>query len=386
MPEQSAQVGESGASSADRGSTWADLAAGSASAESVRALVDVPAAELSGAELVDAIVASEKALSLVAAIQFRLLTEFARPGRAGDVSGLVESLLDKGGLGHRPDGTLDLDVVQTIVTDRAASLAATEVAAALRISPITAGLRVRRAQDLCEQLPDTVAALAAGRIDRGRAMLIAERTAVLTPALRVTVQDRVLPLAENRSAGNLRGLLDRAVIAADPAAAEEREKKAQRERDLTLLPLPDGMASVKAFAPAAGAVSIFAVADLLAGRTGRADDRPVGARRVDAWVDIAEQLLTFGRVDLSGLLDDPDDPDDIDADNHHAADTGSVAPDAGASDAGASDAAVMIAAGTGAADPSAAAPGASATGASDTEAADGPAEDDADVEFGVPSG
>ena len=328
MPRRSNQVGESGAAHAGAGPTWAERAAGTASAESVKAIVDTPVTELSRSELVDAIVAAEKAMSLVAASQLRLLTEFARPGRAGDVSGLVEALLDKGGLGHRPDGTLDLEVVQTIVTDRAAFLAATEVAAALRISPITAGLRVRKAKELCEQLPDTVAALAAGRIDRGRALLMAERTAVLSPELRLAVQDRVLPLAETRSAGNLRGLLDRAVIAADPAAAEEREQKAQRERELTLLPLPDGMASVKAFAPAAGAVSIFAVADLLAGRTGGVDDRPVGARRVDAWVDIAEQLLTYGRVDLSGLLDDPDDPttDDLDGVDRSDTDKAGVIP------------------------------------------------------------
>ena len=120
----------------------------------------------------------------------------------------------------------------------------------------------------------------------------------------------MLPLAEQRSAGNLRPLLDRAVIAADPAAAEKRERKAKRERDLTMYSLPDGMAAVRAFAPAAAAVSIFTVADLLAGRTGAEDDRPVGARRVDVWADIAEELLTHGRVDLTGLLDDVDDTDE----------------------------------------------------------------------------
>ena len=183
MPEQ----GEvSGGSSPDAGISsgapdqWSDLAAGPACSASFDALGAIPVIELSGAELVDAIVASEKALSALSATQMRLLTEFARPGRAGDVSGLVASLVDKGGLGHRPDGTLDTDVVETIVRDRAQSLAAAEVGAALRISPITAGIRVRKAQDLCEQLPNTVGALAAGWIDRGRALLIAERTAMLT--------------------------------------------------------------------------------------------------------------------------------------------------------------------------------------------------------------
>ena len=260
---------------------------------------------LSGAELVDAIVASEKAMSLLAARQMGLLTEFARPGRAGDVSEIVAELMDKGGQGRGPDGQIDLDTVETLVQERAASLAAAEVAAALQISPITAGSRVRKAQDLCDGLPATVDALASGRIDRGRAWLIAERTAPLTPSLREAVQERILPIAEDRSAGNLRSLLDRAVIAADPRAAENRERKAKHDRELVLRSLPDGMASVRANAPAAAAMSIFTLADLLADRTGTDDDRPVAARRVDAWHDIADQLLTHGYVDLTDLLDHP---------------------------------------------------------------------------------
>ncbi len=245
-------------------------------------------------------------MSLLAARQMGLLTEFARPGRAGDVSEIVTELMDKGGQGRGPDGQIDLDTVETLVQDRAASLAAAEVAAALQISPITAGSRVRKAQDLCDGLPATVDALAAGRIDRGRAFLIAERTAPLTPSLREAVQQRILPIAEDRSTGNLRGLLDRAVIAADPHAAENRERKAKHDRELVLRSLPDGMASVRANAPADAAMSIFTLADLLAERTGTDDDRPVAARRVDAWHDIADQLLTHGYVDLTDLLDPPD--------------------------------------------------------------------------------
>ena len=285
---------------------WPAVAAGPADAASMSAVTAADPVGLSGAELVDAIVASEKALSLLAATQMRLLGEFARPGRAGDVTGLVAALLDKGGQGVGADGCVDLDVLDILVADRAVGLAAAEVAAALQISPITAGVRVRKAQDLCEQLPATVTALAAGRIDRGRALLIAERTAPLTAELRAVVEQRVLPLAQTRSTGNLRPLLDRAVIAVDPQAAEKRERKAKRDRELSMRPLPDGMAMLAAYTPAAGAVSIFTLADLLAQRTGKDDDRPAGARRVDAWTDIADQLLTHGQIDLTGLLEHPD--------------------------------------------------------------------------------
>jgi len=232
--------------------SWSELAAKSGCAESLSAVAQVNPGALSGADLVDAIVASEKAMSLLTARQMGLLAEFARPGRAGDVSELVAELMDKGGQGRGPDGEIDLDTVETLVQERAASLAAAEVAAALQISPITAGSRVRKAQDLCDGLPATVNALADGRIDRGRAWLIAERTAPLNPSLREAVQDRILPIAEDRSTGNLRSLLDRAVIAADPHAAENRERKAKRDRELMLRSLPDGMASVRANAPRRG--------------------------------------------------------------------------------------------------------------------------------------
>jgi len=299
-------VGRRGASDPPPPRSWSEFAAGAGCPESLSAITQVDPSALSGAELVDAIVASEKALSLLTARQMGLLTEFARPGRAGDVSELVAELMDKGGQGRGADGEIDLDTVETLVHERAASLASAEVAAALQISPITAGSRVRKAQDLCDALPATVNALADGRIDRGRAWLIAERTAPLNPSLREAVQERILPIAEDRSAGNLRSLLDRAVIAADPHAAENRERKAKRDRELVLRSLPDGMASVRANAPADAAMSIFTLADLLADRTGADDDRPVAARRVDAWHDIAEQLLAHGYVDLTDLLDHAD--------------------------------------------------------------------------------
>jgi len=261
-----------------RSRSWSELAAGAGCAESLDAITQVEPSALTGAELVDAIVTSEKALSLLTARQLGLLTEFARPGRAGDVSELVAELMDKGGQGRGPDGQIDLDTVETLVQERAASLASAEVAAALQISPITAGSRVRKAQDLCDGLPATLTALADGRIDRGRAWLIAERTAPLSPSLREAVQDRILPIAEDRSAGNLRSLLDRAVIAADPHAAENRERKAKRDRELVLRSLPDGMASVRANAPAEAAMSIFTLADLLADKTGADDDQTAACR------------------------------------------------------------------------------------------------------------
>ena len=64
------------------------------------------------------------------------------------------------------------------------------------------------------------------------------------------------------------------------------------------------MATLKAYLPADGAVKIFQVSDLLAtGTAGTPDDpRGIGARRVDALVDIADQLLTHGYLDIADYL------------------------------------------------------------------------------------
>ena len=94
------------------------------------------------------------------------------------------------------------------------------------------------------------------------------------------------------------------MITVDPDGAQERHQAAATRRELALQALPDAMASLKAYLPADGAVKIFQISDLLA--TGTAgtpgDTRGIGARRVDALVDIADQLLTNGYLDLTGYL------------------------------------------------------------------------------------
>ena len=232
-----------------------------------------------------------------------MLAEFARPGRAGDVSALVSGYTEGfDPLTRRPDGEIDTDVLQFVIDEQSHKLAAAEVAAALHVSPITARRRVTAAVELTAELPGTHAALAAGRIDRARAWVIADRTAVLDRETRGLVEDRILPIAADRTPGRLRELVDRAVIAVDPEAAANRGRKARADRRVEHQPLPDGMGRLQAFLPADGAVSVFTLVDLLAGATAGLDERGVDARRADALTDIADALLTDGYCDLTGLI------------------------------------------------------------------------------------
>src|ERR1700712_1755900 len=130
-------------------------------------------------DLVDAVIASERLLAPVNAVQAALLAELGRPGRCGDITALVDALIGKAGQGRNTDGHIDQAKVDEVSRQTAVRVAATEVAAVLDWSPITAKIRIGQAQRMRSALPGTFTALHAGRIDIGRARMIVDRTAVL---------------------------------------------------------------------------------------------------------------------------------------------------------------------------------------------------------------
>ena len=279
---------------------WAEFAGRPATPASLLALTGADPTAMTGAALVDAVVASEKALSLLAATQMRLLSALAVPFVAGDPMRLAAVLARKNCITKDDDP----EQVAHFVPQAAASLAATEVAAALRIPCRTASLRVEEADTMTGVLAPTLDALEHGSLDRVKARVIAEHCAPLDPEQTQDLQDLVLPGVSELTTSELRDVAGQAVIIVDPDGAENRHQEAAARRELRMQPLPDGMATLKANLPADGAVKIFQVSDLLA--TGTAgtpgDNRGIGARRVDALVDIADHLLTHGFVDLTDYL------------------------------------------------------------------------------------
>ena len=283
---------------------WAGHAAGPAGSASLDALATVDPAALTGAELVDAILAAEKGMSLLAAVQMRLMAAFAVPFVAGDPMRLAARLAKQN---RCADTEQDNTNIQAYIAEAATSLAAAEIAAALRIAPVTGGIRVRAADTMTTVLAPTLHALQTGVLDRGKARVIAEHCEPLNPAHTTAVQEMVLPTAGALTTSELRELTGLAVITVDPDGAQDRHDHAAARRDLVMTALPDAMANLKASLPADAAVKIFQISDLLAtgtaGVTG--DNRGIGARRIDALVDIADQLLTHGYLDLTHYLDTP---------------------------------------------------------------------------------
>jgi len=311
---------ETSAAAADAVS-WSGRAALGATAESLTAVAGVDPAKLSGPDLVDAIVTSEKALSLLAAVQMRLMAALAVPFVAGDPMRLAARIARKNAM-IKEDST---ERTEMCVPEAATCLAAAEIGAALRISPVTAGIRVREAATMTTVLAPTLQALERGLLDRGKARVISQYCQPLSSQHTADLQDVVLPEAGRLTTSELRELTGQAVIAIDPDGAEERHHAAAARRELTLRANEDAMATLSAFLPADGAVKIFQISDLLATSTAAApgDTRGIGARRIDALVDIADQLLTHGHLDLGYYLDTalPDSTRDPRTDRTRPADT-----------------------------------------------------------------
>jgi hypothetical protein len=269
--------------------------------------------------LLDAACAAERLASWTQATQHRYLSAFARPGVAAPMRPLVDYAsapgqpLHQTARGSSAADATDPDLASSgtqvhgrpaqekaALTATAVKVAAAEVSAAMLVSPISANRRVAQAVDFTDDLPATLTALRDGVIDRGRAMVIADRTQNLPTDLRRRVEARIVPKAAGRTAGQLRGIADRAVIAADPAAAQKRQEAARIRRGISIRPGEDGMSVFRADLTADKSVTAFTVIDQIAMATARdaAEKRSIGALRADVFADIFDQLANHGSVHL----------------------------------------------------------------------------------------
>jgi hypothetical protein len=217
---------------------------------------------LSDAALVDSIVGFERIAAWALARQARLM------------AALVERRAEPGSL-----------------TDWASD----EVATALRQSTGTATFRTRQASALVERLPATLALWEAGLLDQRRVSVITDGVAALSDEHAAKVEARVLPRAPHQTAAQLRAALQRAIIAVDPAGAQDRHEKARKGRRVAVNPEPDGMASLWALLPAPDAYAAQEWLTRLARGCGADDPRSMDERRADLLADL-----------LSGRLRNPD--------------------------------------------------------------------------------
>jgi hypothetical protein len=135
---------------------------------------------------------------------------------------------------------------------------ASQVGLALRCSPARAQKYVGWARILTTELPETFAALQAGRISEWRAMIVARETIWLSRADRAQVDTEL--------ADRLEGIGDRKLEAAaktiayrlDPAGYVTRARAAENDRRVGLRPAPDCMSRLTTLLPVAQGVASYA--------------------------------------------------------------------------------------------------------------------------------
>jgi hypothetical protein len=118
-----------------------------------------------------------------------------------------------------------------------------EVAVALTQSPASRGRLVEQALSL-DRLPLTRAALAAGLIDERRAEVIAEELSGLDDEHAAAVEALIIGKAPGLTSGQLRALVRRAVLSADPKAARERKEKALHDARVEMFPETGGTSAL----------------------------------------------------------------------------------------------------------------------------------------------
>jgi uncharacterized protein DUF222 len=203
------------------------------------------ASERHDAALVTSITAWRKVTSWAQAQELAAVAELARRRR-------VAGTMDAGGQDcDRAADAGDRDPVADAgvgdhdpVAELEAGFVPNEVALALTLTQGGAEYWMDLAVSLTQRLPATLAALSEGTIDLNRARLIDQYTSSLDAGLAQTVERRVLVRAEHQTTGQLRASLQRAVLAADPAAAERRRQEAQRRAWVALFGDHDGTASL----------------------------------------------------------------------------------------------------------------------------------------------
>jgi Domain of unknown function (DUF222) len=114
-------------------------------------------------------------------------------------------------------------------TVRPSREAAAEIAMALTATDYSAHVQAELAADLSRRLPRMFGELDAGRADLARVRVLAEATQFLSDEEAGKVDALLAPLAGTMTTADLRAKARHAVIKIDPAAAEQRRKRAERK-------------------------------------------------------------------------------------------------------------------------------------------------------------
>src|ERR1017187_2742817 len=183
--------------------------------------------------------------------------------------------------------------------------ACAQVSLALTMSQFSASWWTDLAITLTWRLSATGDALRSGEIDLSRARLIVEATGPLDDDTARVVEARVLPAAGHQTTAQLRAVLRRAVIAADPEGAERRRQEAERRAKVSLYPDQEGTASLAGYSlPSTRAAAAMARISALA--------RAIKASGAGGGIDLLRAQVFLGLLlgTLPYIPPAPDSPPD----------------------------------------------------------------------------
>ncbi len=120
-----------------------------------------------------------------------------------------------------------------------------ELAAALTLTTRSTQLLMDRAAMMAE-LPATAVALAAGQIDWPRALVLVNGLAGQDPGFVHRIEQQLIGRAPQQTTGQLRAALNRALLAADPEAAERRRQNEEQHARIERGPEPGGVTALLA--------------------------------------------------------------------------------------------------------------------------------------------
>jgi len=179
----------------------------------------------------------------------------------------------------------------------------------------SARAEVDTARALAGPLSAAMPLLERGRISWQHVRVLAQETEDLDPETRREVSAQIVAGVEAASAAGvswtpaeLRQRVRRAVIAADPVAAELRAEKAAEQRHVSRRTDRDAQASLFVNGPAIGVQTIWTALDLHAAATSADDERTLDQRRFDALVDICRLASTDAALQAAAAADGSADP------------------------------------------------------------------------------
>jgi hypothetical protein len=156
------------------------------------------------------------------------LISWAQAGQAAAITGLTERRKQQSAELDRPNLIGHLD---------------DELAAALHLTGRSAERLLSTAAGLA-RLGEVQAALSCGEIDWARACLFLEQLAALPDDAANEIVSSLLGRAAGMTTGQLRAALARAILAADPGAAEQRKEAARKEAEVQAWSEPSGNAAL----------------------------------------------------------------------------------------------------------------------------------------------